>query len=318
MHKINKYIPEINRIEFAVTYACSSKCRHCSVGTVKPSGAIKGDVAAKVIKDITNHYKVNSVMTFGGEPLLYPDTVCSIHKTASECGIPERQVITNGYLSKKESRLTETAGRLIESGVNNIMLSVDTFHSEFVPLKLQYAFAKALCDRDFKHLKLHPAWVVNRESRNQYNDRSEECLDYFADLKLPVSGGNNIFPSGNAKLYLSEFYPKSEIDIEFRCGQAKYTSRLDEVKGISINPNGDVIICAFPIGNIYKNNILDLIADYDPYQNPVMSVLAQKGIRGLLALAKEQGVAVEVSDYYSPCDVCRDISQKLIKPAVSE
>ena len=311
MNKLNKYIPEINRIEFAVTYACSSKCRHCSVGTVKPSEAIKGDIAAKVIRDISSQFKVNSVMTFGGEPLLYPDTVCSIHKTASECSIPERQVITNGYFSKKESRLTEVAGQLIECGVNNILLSVDAFHSEFVPLNLQYAFAKALSNREFRHLKLHPAWVINRETHNEYNNRTEECLAYFADLKLPVSGGNNISPSGNAKLYLSEFYPQTDIDLDFRCGQAKYTSRLDEVKGISINPNGDVIICAFPIGNIYKNNILDLIAGYNPYQNPVMSVLAQKGIRGLLALAKEQGIAVEVSDYYSPCDICRGIAQKL-------
>lgn len=140
---------------------------------------------------------------------------------------------------------------------------------------------------------------------------TEKCLDFFSDLQIPISEGNNIFPAGNAKIYLSEFYEKSPIDISFVCGQAPYTTRLDEVRGISINPNGDVIICSFPIGNIYKNSILDIISSYDPYKNPIMSSLINCGIAGLCKLAKQQGIVVELTDYYSPCDLCHDIAKKL-------
>ena len=41
-------------------------------------------------------------MTFGGEPLLYPETVCKIHSAAKEMNIPKRELITNGYFSKGE------------------------------------------------------------------------------------------------------------------------------------------------------------------------------------------------------------------------
>ncbi len=311
MKVINKYIPVIERIEFAVTYACTSKCKHCSVGKVSSSAHIDTNSAVKVIRDIANHFNVNSLMTFGGEPLLYSDTVCEIHKMATECGIMKRQIITNCCFTKDENKTTAVAKMLKESGVNNILLSVDTFHSEFLSLEQQYSFAKALRDLDFENLRLHPAWVVNREHKNKYNAETEKNLDFFTDLQIPVSNGNNIFPAGNAKLYLSEFYQKTDIDTSFRCGQAPYTTKLDEVKEISINPNGDVIVCAFPIGNIYKNNILDIIANYDPYKNPMMSALINFGINGIYELAKQQGITVELTDYYSPCDICHVIIQKL-------
>ncbi|MDF2673196.1 MAG: hypothetical protein K0R09_1461 [Clostridiales bacterium] len=311
MKIINKYIPAIERIEFAVTHSCTSNCKHCSIGKVCSSDHVDTDVAIRVIKDITKHFNVDSLMTFGGEPLLYSDTVCEIHKTATECGILKRQIITNGCFSKDQIKTIAVSKMLKESGVNNILLSVDTFHSEFLSLEHQYVFAKALCDMDFECFELHPAWVVNREHPNKYNAATEKCLNFFSDLKIPVSEGNNIFPAGNANIYLSEFYQKYPIDTSFRCGQAPYTTRLDEVQGISINPNGDVIICAFPIGNIYKNSIIDIISSYDPYKNPIMSALINQGIVGICELAKQQGITVELTDYYSPCNLCYDIARKL-------
>ena len=56
--------------------------------------------------------------------------------------------------------------------------------------------------------------------------------------------------------------------MNFKCGQAPYTSKLDEINEISVNPNGDVIVCSFPIGNINKQNIFDILYYYDPYNNP--------------------------------------------------
>lgn len=44
-------------------------------------------------------------MTFGGEPLLYPETVCKIHKAARETGIAKRSVITNGFFSRDRGRI---------------------------------------------------------------------------------------------------------------------------------------------------------------------------------------------------------------------
>ena len=53
-------------------------------------------------------------MTFGGERLLYPDVVCAIHATATECGIPRREVITNAGAPRTEDKSRDVARRLDE------------------------------------------------------------------------------------------------------------------------------------------------------------------------------------------------------------
>ncbi len=35
MQKLNKYIKNINRVEFVITNACNGHCKHCSEGELK-------------------------------------------------------------------------------------------------------------------------------------------------------------------------------------------------------------------------------------------------------------------------------------------
>lgn len=125
---MNRYLQNLNRIEFVVTMACTGRCKHCSQGEHKNSDSIDKTLAADAVQKIASEYKIDSLMTFGGEPLLCTDTVCEIHKAAKEMNIPHRQLITNGYFSKDFDKISSTAVRLAESGVNQILLSVDAFH----------------------------------------------------------------------------------------------------------------------------------------------------------------------------------------------
>lgn len=54
-----------------------------------------------------------------------------------------RQLITNGFFSRDGDRIKEAAGRLAQSGVNNLLLSVDAFHQETIPLGPVKQFAEA-------------------------------------------------------------------------------------------------------------------------------------------------------------------------------
>lgn len=310
---INKYI-NINRIEFVITNSCTSKCRHCSVGDKLYADklSIDKEKAISVIAELSKYYSIESVMTFGGEPLLYADTVCAIHRAARTCGIPKRQIITNGYFSKDNNKITAVAKALKDSGVNSLLLSIDAFHKEYIPLEQVYIFAKALHDEEFEGLKLHPAWVVDREHDNHYNKETETSLNYFSKLgSIAISHGNNIFLAGNAAKYLSGFYEKKTFDLGMRCGEAPYTTRLDDIKGISVNPNGDIVICSFVIGNIYHENITQIITRYNPYENPLMSALLNGGVKTLMQLAAANGVTIDISQYYSACSVCNDIVKRL-------
>lgn len=249
---MNEYVKNLNRIEFVVTLACSGKCKHCSEGEhTSQTGHIDTQTAVKAIYDVCDNYKIGSLMTFGGEPLLYPEVVCAIHKAAKENGIPQRDLITNGFFSKDQKRIKQVADMLAESGVCQILLSVDAFHQETIPLEPVKYFAKCVKANGI-FIKLSPAWLVSVEDDNPYNVRTREVLSTFENLQLPIGSGNVIFPSGNALKYLGEYF---DSDKEYT---SPYEENPKDIRAISFSPNGDVLD-----GNVYQKNILDILDDYN-------------------------------------------------------
>ncbi|MDE6851748.1 MAG: radical SAM protein [Lachnospiraceae bacterium] len=250
---MNEYVKHLNRIEFVVTMACTGKCKHCSEGEhINCKGHIDTELAVKSIREVCGKYKIESMMTFGGEPLIYPEVVCAIHKVATDMGIEKRQIITNGFFSYKKERIEEVVQKLEESGVDSLLLSVDAFHQETIPLEPVKYFAECVAKTKI-HIKLSPAWLVSEEDGNPYNLRTREIFKEFENLNIAVGSGNVIFPSGNALKYLGEYFDEG----------VEYPSPYDEdprdIKAISFSPNGDILN-----GNIYEKDILDILESYQP------------------------------------------------------
>lgn len=249
---MKEYFRNLNRIEFVVTMACTGHCKHCSEGEHRAFGEhINGDYVSKVIRDVCANYQIQSLMTFGGEPLLYPEDVCKIHAAATEAGIPQRQLITNGFFGKSKARIKDVAHMLAESGLNDIMLSVDAFHQESIPLESVRFFADCVREEGIL-LELHPAWLVNKEDDNPYNIRTREILFEFTEKGFAVSSGNVIWPEGNAKKFLKEYFDEN---IEYVNPYADDDPR--DVWSLCFKANGDVLN-----GNIYRDGIIDILSSY--------------------------------------------------------
>ena len=248
----NEYLRNLNKIEFVVTYACTGKCKHCSEGDHTDCGErIDPEIAADAVRKIAAEYDIKTVMTFGGESLLYTDAVEQIMKTAKELNIPKRQLITGGYFSKNDDKIREVAQRLAECGVNDLLLSVDAFHQETIPLDVVKQFA-AEAKKCGIPIRLSPAWLVSLTDDNPYNRKTREILGNLADLELPVGEGNVIFPAGNALKYLSEYFTD-----EFP--ENPYVEDPRDVRCLSFEPNGDVLD-----GNVYDRDIMEIVEDYAP------------------------------------------------------
>lgn len=249
---MNKYMKNLNRLEFVVTFACTGQCRHCSEGKHPGGGEhIDGETAARAVRELCGAFEITSLMTFGGEPLLYPDAVCKIHSAAREMNIPKRQLITNGFFSVDPEKIVRTAKALAEKGVNDVALSVDAFHQETIPIAPVRSFAEAVRAEGIG-IKTHPAWLVSADDSNPYNTVTREILEEFDRMGFERSEGNVIFPSGNALKYLAEYFPDGEQP-------NPYEENPEDVRTISVSPNGDI-----PGGNLYKDNILDIIKNYAP------------------------------------------------------
>ena len=249
---MNQYLKNLNKIEFVVTYACTGRCKHCSEGDHASCGErIDPGIAADAVRKIAAEYDIQTVMTFGGEPLLYPDAVYAIMTAAKELNIPRRQIITNGYFSKNADKIREVAEGLAACGVNDLLLSVDAFHQETIPLDVvkQFAAEAKACGIT---IRLQPAWLVSVTDDNPYNVKTQDILDSFAEMELPVGEGNVIFPEGNALIYLAEYFT-DELP------ENPYVEDPRDVRCVSFEPNGDVLG-----GNVYRKDIMEILEDYNP------------------------------------------------------
>ena len=246
----NEHLKNLNKIEFVVTYACTGRCRHCSEGDHESCGErIEPSVAVDAVRKIAEAYEIGTVMTFGGEPLLHVDAVEQIMSAATAHQIPRRQVITNGYFAENTEKIRSVVKRLASCGVNDLLLSVDSFHQETIPIDVVRRFAEEVKRCEIP-IRLQPAWLVSETDDNPYNRETRKILECFCDLSIPVSDGNVIFLEGNAKKYLSEYFtgepPKNPYEEDPR-----------DVRCISFDPNGNVLG-----GNVYRQDVMEILEGY--------------------------------------------------------
>lgn len=249
---MNPHLKNLSKIEFVLTYACTGQCKHCSEGEHLPkSERIDPAVAASAVRSIAAEYDIQTVMTFGGEPLLHPEAVYEIMDAAREMGVPKRQIITNGFFTRDKEKMREVLSRFATCGVNDLLLSVDAFHQESIPIEVVRIFAQEALRANIP-VRLQPAWLVSESDDNPYNRKTRELLSSFRQMGISIGQGNVIFFEGNARRYLAEYFSDVEID-------NPYVEDPCDVRCVSFEPNGDVLG-----DNAYRRDIMEIISNYKP------------------------------------------------------
>lgn len=315
---------DLQRIEFVVTYRCISHCKHCAIADDKRASepvALDPKLAASIVRSVARQHAPQSVMTFGGEPLLFLDTVCAVHAAAKASGIEQRQVITNAGWPRREAESRGLAFRLAESGVTSMAISVDCFHQEHIALHVVEQNVQALIEAGIDRLTWNPCWVIAREHDNKWNSETNAILRALAHLPVAQSEGNVVQPTGNALVWLTDWMPGRVPNPSGSCGDMPYTGKLDEVDSISVQPDGSIAVCnEFTIGNAGQRDILEILRDYDPNGIPETKAILRGGMAELASVARSRGVDLDPDGYYSVCDMCvslrREMSQ--LDPAQSQ
>jgi MoaA/NifB/PqqE/SkfB family radical SAM enzyme len=269
-------------------------------------------MAVEIVRKVGEKYSPKSIMTFGGEPLLYPEIVCAIHKEAMDVGIPVRDVITNGFWSRKTEEIQEVAQKLVKSGLNEVSISVDCFHQEFVPLEIVKKAARSLLKAGMRRISWNPCWVVSKDHDNPYNWKTKAILKQLEELPVKASGGNIAQPEGRAILWLKDFLPQKTKTPKGKCGDMPYTEKLDSVKAICVEPDGRIDVCTqFHIGNASETDIIDITENYDPFKIPEAKAIIESGMEGLTNWARKKGVKPDTEGYYNICHMCTDIRRRV-------
>ncbi len=303
----NKYI-DLKRVEFIITNKCSSKCIHCSNIDNKNTNRVIDEVTTKGILDsVVKNYKIDSVMTFGGESLLYPEITTSIFKYAKDLEIPNRQLITNCYWSKNIKRINEICSMLVDCGVNDLLLSVDSFHQEYLDFEIVDYTINKLSKLNFKSIKLHPCWFESKDSQNKYDIQTNNFLNQLSKYNIEISQGNILFPAGAAITNFPDKFKALKDINEIVCGSMPYTDNPQMVESICVNPDGKIG------GLCYGEDmsITDFLDSYNPFSDKLLNSFLTNGIEELKNILVQQNVDFNIENYYSTCDACKALRKSL-------
>lgn len=72
-----------------------------------------------MLRALLEQFPLESVMCFGGEPLLYSADVCAVFREARESGIPKRQLTTNGFFSNEPKKYAGLRRNLQRRGLHS-------------------------------------------------------------------------------------------------------------------------------------------------------------------------------------------------------
>jgi MoaA/NifB/PqqE/SkfB family radical SAM enzyme len=122
-----------NTFAIHVTYTCPLSCAHCCFSS-HPENKDKLPIA-HIIETIRtlDQSTIQMVAFTGGEPLLLGDKLVDAVREASSRGFVTR-VVTSAYWGKNLSVARKRLEELKEAGLQEISISWDYFHEEFVTL----------------------------------------------------------------------------------------------------------------------------------------------------------------------------------------
>jgi len=189
----------INRITLHVTNGCNLRCRYCYANGGDynlPKSKMSMDTASKFVDFCTTHFdKIETVVFFGGEPLLNPqiiEFICEsfdrLHKTNQINYIPKWGIITNGTI------LNDYILNMVKRYINFITVSIDgpqdinDFNRKFINGKGSYDDISKFIRKIKNETNIHMKYEATYTSFHRQNNWSKSDVKLFLMNEFNIRG----------------------------------------------------------------------------------------------------------------------------------
>lgn len=302
-------IGPIHSMGVIVNYKCSAKCRHCCYSSSPgwPGDYMQPDTAEKVFSWMGKR-RVRSCHIGGGEPFLQPERLLEVCRLAKSHGIGIEYIETNGSWHVGEEETLSLLKKLLQAGVDCLLISVDPFHNEFIPYGKQKDLIR-LCRRAGMGTFI---WPGNFGGDLELLDTSvpHKIREYDA-----LFGGD--YQSDAARSYGLNCNGRA-ISL---CRGAYEQKRLADIAG-DRGPCACLVSTGHCHMDLYENYIPPVctgftiaLSDVDGKLSrekyPALHAAYEQGPGGLLDYAKGFGFTPSRERYVNRCDLCFDIKRFL-------
>jgi radical SAM protein with 4Fe4S-binding SPASM domain len=176
----------------------------------------------------------------GGEPFLEYALMKDLITLSSWNGL-KTEVVTNGFWGNTSEEALGALKPLIDAGLDVLNLSVDDFHSEYVPFELMREAYWAAVE-----LGLNIVLMVSTGKDSVITSGSLPGL--LGDDRVQVAGTRRVI-NPNAVIFETQFTPIGRgADLEYNPIQFSEIRCNEILSDIGVAPNGDVMPCCGPLG----------------------------------------------------------------------
>ncbi|OGR95173.1 MAG: hypothetical protein A2V88_01450 [Elusimicrobia bacterium RBG_16_66_12] len=112
-------------------FECNFACSHCAVSEVSEGGVRLSGAEVGLLQETVRSYAPHTLAFTGGEPTLYVEDINSLiaaHPGRDHLTI---RLTTNGHFATDRDSIVQTLDSFVK--LDEIQLSYDRFHSEFIP-----------------------------------------------------------------------------------------------------------------------------------------------------------------------------------------
>lgn len=297
-------------------YNCSAECRHCMFAS-SPS-CNKDYITDSMSEDVAtllSQAKTRSVHIGGGEPFMNFEGLCTLIEALGKHGIGIDYIETNAFWCKDEDFARARLERLKKLGVGTIMVSVDPFHIEYVPLERPLKLCALLEEHGFDYFIWQQKFLQRLMKLDISKTHTKEELssvlgnDYIEETSREYGLGIN----GRALSFADKLYPKRSYEVfatDEECPSLSVPHHCHiDLYGNAI-PSRCTGICA-EARDYLEGNI-------DSEKYPVFHALVTGGTKALHEYAKNKGFIPAKDGYPTRCAFCFDMRLYLHKNAMSK
>jgi hypothetical protein len=305
---------DLRRLEFTLTTKCNLQCLFCQAN----AGPWQNEVmdvtdACNYLVEAAKVTDLESFMVFGGEPMLYPARAIAIFKKAQQFNVPRIDMLTNGVWGRDKERAEKLAKRLKNAGLNNLGISVDAFHLEYIPLEFPRNAAQASLAAGIEKVTWNVAVIESLGDANHYDMMTAHVLKELEPLGIEAHI-HKVVAAGRALQTIPQYFQKTRLDGPCE-GETPMENTLTNPQCLTIEPSGSVDVCwHLSIGNARETPLSRIISEYDWRRNPLIKTVVEEGPVGILERQKQLVGRFDKNEYISKCHLCVEVRKHLHLP----
>ncbi len=307
-------IKRVNSGGIIPVYRCPAACRHCLYNCSNHSN---GDYCTKEqaesLCSSLESLGCGSAHVGGGEPFLNFERLLELLTCMGKHRIQVDYIETNAAWCAKtlsDEKIIHMLSELKRRGASCLLISVDPFHVEFVPLAKPIRLINLCRKAGMDYFVWKEGYLRTLSGLDQEKTYSREELEAILgkDYILETAKQYGLTVNGRA-LKIAREFSERKPHLSFKNTAA--CSCLLNVNHYHADLNGYFI----PPGCTGLGVQLQDLKSILPERYPIFVTLASKGVWGLFEFAQGFGFEAATEGYVSQCDFCYELRKFLLPKA---